>query len=439
MSLATTKHNYCAYYYALWSMCNRSTLSNTHYLPSGYLSLDRDITSSSGTTTASWTTELPRELDASQQVSRLHAHLYALLLHARVVDALQNSLHIALQLSPLRHQPPPTVNLRDRRLVLETTYQLIRCRTMGVVGLEDQEVGGVVARTLRFLDAGLDVQSLAVEVRVVLDDGKDEWVVGHYDLYIVGLLGPAFEICDREVNSSRSFVPYEPSRHNVRPVLGWGVVGQGGGYVPELPGVTVAHGGAIRVAKQGCLTPNRDGETEAGVGDRSVWNIARRSAGTDGSVVLNEVEVVGCGGRSGGRDGGLASANNFCDVILVSIDVDGAIRRPGRGISFGGYEERSYCLTSLSAGGGMIVARFCADSSQHRSSIVRSCGGVRSIISLASTRVSLLSLANLCSVSISCSLRERHNSSDDGRPVGVVPNLRCRRLIEAKRAASALY
>src|SRR6266404_9227599 len=25
------------------SMCNRSTLSNTHYLPSGYLSFDRDI------------------------------------------------------------------------------------------------------------------------------------------------------------------------------------------------------------------------------------------------------------------------------------------------------------------------------------------------------------------------------------------------------------
>src|SRR6266404_3259282 len=68
------------------SMCNRSTLSNTHYLPSGYLSLDRNITSSSGTTTASWTTELPCELDASQQVSRLHAHLYALLLHTRVMS-----------------------------------------------------------------------------------------------------------------------------------------------------------------------------------------------------------------------------------------------------------------------------------------------------------------------------------------------------------------
>src|SRR6266404_6081161 len=91
-----------------------SSLSNTHYSPSGYLSFDRDITSSSGTTTASWTTEFPRKLDASQQVSRLHAHLYALLFHARVVDALQNSLHIALQLGPLRHQPPPSMNLRHR-------------------------------------------------------------------------------------------------------------------------------------------------------------------------------------------------------------------------------------------------------------------------------------------------------------------------------------
>src|SRR5882762_531434 len=119
------------------SMCNRSTLSNTHYLPSGYLSLDRNITSSSGTTTASWTTELPCELDASQQVSRLHAHLYALLLHTRVMDTLQHPLHVALQFGPLRHQPPPTMDLRNRRRVFETTYQFIRGRTMGVVHLEE--------------------------------------------------------------------------------------------------------------------------------------------------------------------------------------------------------------------------------------------------------------------------------------------------------------
>src|SRR6266404_585175 len=252
-------------------MCNRSSLSNTHYLPSSYLSLDRDITSSSGTTTASWTTEFPRELDASQQVSRLHAHLYALLLHARVVDALQHPLHVALQLGPLRHQPSPPRNFRDRCLIFETTHQLVRCCAMGVVRLEDDEVGGVVARTLRFVDAGFDVQSLAVEVWVVLDDGKDEWVVGHHDLDIVRLLGPAFEICDREVNSSRSFVPYEPSRHNVRPVFGWGVVGRGGSDgVSELPGRSVVHGGAISVAEWGCLFADWDGEAETGMGNGPV-------------------------------------------------------------------------------------------------------------------------------------------------------------------------
>src|SRR6266404_6268193 len=87
----------------------------------------------------------------------------------------------------------------------------------------------------------------------------------------------------------------------------------------------------------------------------------------------------------------------------------------------------------------MIDTRSRADSSQHRSCIVSSSGGVLSNTSLVSAMVSFLSLANLCSVSISCCLRERHNSSDDGRPVGVVPDLRRRRLIEAKRAALALY
>src|SRR6266404_9337790 len=114
-------------------MRNRSTLSNTHYLPSGYLSFDRDITSSSGTTTALWTTEFLRELDVSQQVSRLHAYLYTLLFHACVVDPLQHPLHVALQFGPLRHQPPPSMDLCDRRLILETTHQVIRCRTVGVV------------------------------------------------------------------------------------------------------------------------------------------------------------------------------------------------------------------------------------------------------------------------------------------------------------------
>ena len=288
---------------------------------------------------------------------------------------------------------------------------------------------------------GLDVQSLAIEVGVVLDDGEDKGVVGHYDLDIVGLLGPSLQVSDREVNSSRSFVPYEPNRHNVRPVFGWGVVGRGGGDVTEPPGLMMVHGGAIGMAKWGGLVANGNGKAELGVGDGSVWNIVRISAGTDGSVTLDVVEVVM--GRRGPRNRGCgltaASASNVWGVIFVSVDVDGAPGTSRRGISFGGYEERSYCLTSLFVGGGMVDTRLRADSSQHCSSIVRSDGGVRSNISLASVIVSFLSLANLCSVPISCSLSDRHNTLDDGRPVGVVANLRCRRFIEAKRAASALY
>jgi len=97
------------------------------------------------------------------------------------------------------------------------------------------------------------------------------------------------------------------------------------------------------VAEWGGFFPDWDGEAEAGVGDGSIGNVARISAATDGSVTLDEVEVEGGGGRS--RDGGwglaAAIANNFRSVIFVSVDVDGAIRAPGRGISFGGYEERS--------------------------------------------------------------------------------------------------
>src|SRR6266404_9476284 len=120
------------------------------------------------------------------------------------------------------------------------------------------------------------------------------------------------------------------------------------------------------------------------------------------------------------------------------VDIDGTADVSGWGISLGGYEERLYDLTSATVSGGMIDTRLRADSSQHRSSINRSCGFVRKIMFLASSNISFLSLANLCSVTISCSLSDRHNSLDDGRPVGVVPNLCCHCLIDTKSAASAL-
>ena len=151
------------------------------------------------------------------------------------------------------------------------------------------------------------------------------------------------EVRDREVNSSRSFVLYEPSRHNVRHVFGWGVVGRSGGDSPELPGLAVVHGGAIGMAERGRFFADWYGEAEAGVGDGSVWNIARISAGTDGSVTLDEIEVVM--GRRGSWDGGwgsaAASANNIWGVIFVPVDVDGASGTSCWGISFSRYEERS--------------------------------------------------------------------------------------------------
>jgi len=67
------------------------------------------------------------------------------------------------------------------------------------------------------------------------------------------------------------------------------------------------------------------------------------SVGTDGSTSLEEVEVVACGGRAGAGDGGLAVdiANSVWGVIFVTVDVDGTPSTSRRGISFGGYEERS--------------------------------------------------------------------------------------------------
>src|SRR6266404_1330069 len=125
-----------------------STLSNTHYLPSGYLSHDRNITSSSGTMTVSWTTELLSEFKAGQQVGRLHADLDSLLFHTGVMDTLQHPLHVPLQLGPFRHQLPPMVYLCNSGLILETTHQCIRLCVVRIVGLEHEEVGGVVVGSM---------------------------------------------------------------------------------------------------------------------------------------------------------------------------------------------------------------------------------------------------------------------------------------------------
>jgi len=59
----------------------------------------------------------------------------------------------------------------------------------------------------------------------------------------------------------------------------------------------------------------------------------------DRRMTLEEIEVEAVRGGPRGRDGGLASANNVCGVIFVSVSVDGASSASHRGMSFGGYEE----------------------------------------------------------------------------------------------------
>src|SRR6266404_7310558 len=240
------------------------------------------------------------------------------------MNALQHSLHITFQLGLLRHQPPPPMDFCDHRLVFETTHQRIRLCTVRVVGFEHVQVRGVVVRTALLFDRWLNVQSLSIQVWVVLDDGQDKWVVGHYDLDVVGLLGLSLQVSDREVNSSRSFVLYEPNRHNVWLVFGWGVVGRGGGDITESPGLVMVHGGTIGMAERRGLVADGDGQAKLGVGNGSVWNITQISVGTDGSVAFDEVEVVMGGPGDGGCRLVAASANNIWGVIFVPVNVDGA-------------------------------------------------------------------------------------------------------------------
>src|SRR6266404_3834969 len=234
-------------------MCNQSTLSNTHYLPSGYLSHNRNITSSSGTTTASWMTELPSELKAGQQVGQLHTDLDLFLFHAGIVDTLQHSLHVPLQLRSLCHQLPPPMYLRNCRLIFKTTHQFICLGAVTIVCLELQKVRRVVTRAECRHSPGLDLEGLPVQIWTVFDNGQYERVVHHYNLNIVRLAGDSLSVSDGEVDVAGSFIPHEPNRHNIWPVVGCGVVGSGCRDFSESPDLAVAHGGAIGVTKRGCF------------------------------------------------------------------------------------------------------------------------------------------------------------------------------------------
>src|SRR6266404_8302318 len=66
------------------------------------------------------------------------------------------------------------------------------------------------------------------------------------------------------------------------------------------------------------------------------------------------------------------------------VDVDGCCRTSGWGIILGGYEERSYCISSSRVTLGMTASRLHVCSSQHRSIIIRPtvCVSKNSLISI---------------------------------------------------------
>jgi len=100
---------------------------------------------------------------------------------------------------------------------------------------------------------------------------------------------------------------YEPSRHNVRPVLGWGVVRRGGGDGSELPGLAWCIVGPSAMAEGGVSSPTvmANGGREWAMG--SVWNIVANELVTDGSVTLDEIEVIMVDETHGRRWGSAAT------------------------------------------------------------------------------------------------------------------------------------
>src|SRR6266404_155786 len=123
--------------------------------------------------------------------------------------------------------------------------------------------------------------------------------------------------------------------------------------------------------------------------------------------------------------------------MVELVDINGQPGTSGGGIIFGGYEERSYCISSPSDGLSMINTSLHVCSSQHHSILVRPTVCI-SIYSLISRSVILLSQASLCSSTSSCSRRDCHNLLDDGRASSVIANLICCCLIECKIVSLAL-
>jgi len=86
------------------------------------------------------------------------------------------------------------------------------------------EVGRVIAGTAGHHKMESDVKSLSIHIWTTLDDGKNERVICHDDLDVVGLVDDSSRVSDREMDSAWPLVSYEPGQNNVWPILGWGII-----------------------------------------------------------------------------------------------------------------------------------------------------------------------------------------------------------------------
>src|SRR6266404_3068437 len=118
--------------------------------------------------------------------------------------------------------------------------------------------------------------------------------------------------------------------------------------------------------------------------------------------------------------------------MIKGIDVDGGFGTSWfEGVDVDGYDVKP---CGGDGRGGMTDTSLRVCFNQVCSSLVRSpvCVNIHSLIS---TRVICCFLASLCNSSNSCVLSEVHNSSDDGKAIGWIVNLRCCFFIERKMAS----
>ncbi len=75
------------------------------------------------------------------------------------MDALQNALHVALQLGLFRLQPSVAMDLCNGRLVIQATHCRVDGRVLLMVRLEHVEVGWVVAGAAHCHETGSNVRA----------------------------------------------------------------------------------------------------------------------------------------------------------------------------------------------------------------------------------------------------------------------------------------